>query len=142
MKSLVVYFSKGGKTRKVAEAIAQELNCQAIDIKKKIPDIAAVNLLVIGSGNYGGKPGKELQEFLEHLQSPSKIKIAFFATSGRPEPKCIEVMQEIVESKGFIFLSEFDCRGKMFLLNRDHPTQDDLRNAKLFAKKLKELIAE
>ncbi len=89
MKSLVVYFSKGGKTRKVAEAIAQELNCRAIDIKKKIPDISAVNLRVIGIGNYGGKPGKELQEFLENLQSPSKIKIAFFATSGGPEPKCI-----------------------------------------------------
>jgi flavodoxin len=142
MKSLVVYFSKGGKTRKVAEAIAQELSCQAIDVKKKIPDISAVNLLVVGSGNYGGKPGKELQEFLENLQSPSKINIAFFATSGGPEPKCIKVMQEIVESKGFIFLSEFDCRGKMFLLNRGHPTQDDLRNAKLFAKKLKELIDE
>jgi flavodoxin len=35
MKSLVVYFSKDGKTRKVAEAIAQELNCEAIDVKKK-----------------------------------------------------------------------------------------------------------
>ena len=64
-----------------------------------------MDLLVIGSGNYGGKPGKELQKFLENLQSPSNINIAFFATSGGPEPKCIEVMQKTVESKGFIILS-------------------------------------
>lgn len=138
MKSLVVYYSKGGKTRKVAEAMAQELNCKAIDVKKETPNISTVNLLVIGSGNYGGKPGKELQEFLENLQATSKINIAFFATSGGPESKCIELMQKIVESKGFIFLSQFDCRGKMFLLNRGHPTEEDLIDAKSFAAKLKE----
>lgn len=138
MKSLVVYYSKGGKTRKVAEAIAQELNCKAIDVKKETPNFSTENLLVVGSGNYGGKPGKELQEFLENLQATSKNNIAFFATSGGPDPKCIEVMQKIVESKGFIFLSQFDCRGKIFLLNRDHPTREDLINAKSFAANLKE----
>ena len=137
MKALVVYFSKGGKTRKVAEAMAQELNCEVIDVKREMPDVSAVNLLVIGSGNYGGKPGKELVRFLDSLQSNNNCNVAFFATSGGPEPKCIDDMRRVLETKGYKFLSSFDCRGQMLLLNRGHPTPEDLVNAKSFAGNLK-----
>jgi len=50
MNFLVVYFSRGGKTRKVAEAIAQELGCEAVDAKKETPDVSGVELLIVGSG--------------------------------------------------------------------------------------------
>ncbi len=137
MKSLVVYFSKCGKTRKVAEAIAQGMSCEAIDVKKETPDVTGVNLLIVGSGNYGGKPGKELVKFLDSLQPTNDYNVAFFATSGGPDPKCIEDMRRVLETKGYKFLSRFDCRGQMLLLNRGHPTREDLVNAKSFAVNLK-----
>ena len=138
MKSLVVYFSRGGKTRKVVEAIAQELGCEAVDVKKETPDVSRVELLIVGSGQYVGKLHKTLQGFLDRLQPSSQSKAAVFATAGGPKPKCIRVIQEALETKGYKVISSFKCRGQLlFFLNRGHPTEDDLKNAKAFASDLK-----
>jgi flavodoxin len=140
MKFLVVYFSRGGRTRKVAETITQELGCEAVDVKKEIPDVSAVELLIVGSGNYGGKPGNELLDFLNNLQPSSKSEAAVFVTSGGPDPKCVEVMEETLETKGYKVISSFKCRGQFLFANRGHPTEDDLKNAKAFASDLQKRI--
>jgi flavodoxin len=137
MKFLVVYFSKGGKTRKVAEAIAQELNCKAVDLTKDTPDVSEVELLIVGSGNYGSKPHETVQEFLNNLPSSNNGKAAVFATSGGPDPKCIPIMKTALEAKGYKVISSFDCRGKFLFANRGHPNEDDLKDAKAFASGLK-----
>jgi flavodoxin I len=142
MNFLVVYFSRGGKTRKVAEAIAQELGCEAVDVKKETPDVSGVELLIVGSGEYGWLH-KTLQGFLDSLQPSSNKKAAVFATAGGPKPKCIRVIQEALETKGYKVISSFKCRGQLlFFLNRGHPTEDDLKNAKAFASDLKKKIGD
>jgi flavodoxin I len=145
MNFLVVYFSRGGKTRKVAEAIAQELGCEAIDVKKETPDVSGVELLLVGSGEYYSrrKVHKILQGFLDRLQPSSKSKAAVFATAGGPDPKCIYHMEEVLETKGYKVISSFKCRGQLFFfLNRGHPTEDDLKNAKAFASDLKKKLGD
>ncbi len=137
MKFLVVYFSKGGKTGKVAEAIAQELGCEAVDLKKETPDVSGVDLLMVGSGNYGGAPHETLQGFLNSLQPSNNGKAAVFATSGWLDPKCIPVLKEALEAKGYKVVSSFSCRGQFLFANRGHPNEDDLKNAKAFASDLK-----
>jgi len=142
MNFLVVYFSRGGKTRKVAEAIAQELGCEAVDVKKETPDVSGVELLIVGSGEYGWIH-KTLQGFLDRLQPSSNKKAAVFATAAGPKPKCICVIQEALETKGYKVISSFKCRGQLlFFLNRGHPTEDDLKNAKAFASDLKKKIGD
>ena len=133
MKFLVVYFSRGGRTKKVAEAIAQELGCEANDVKKSTPSVSEVDLIVVGSGNYGGKPGNEILDFLNNLQPTNSCKAAVFATSGGPEPKCIEIMEGTLEAKGYKVISCFKCRGQFLFANRGHPNEEDLKNAKMFA---------
>jgi len=149
MNFLVVYFSRGGKTRKVAEAIAQELGCEAVDVKKETPDVSGVELLIVGSGQYVGKLNsphvrmyKTLQGFLDRLQPSSKSKAAVFATAGGPDPKCIYAMEEVLETKGYKVISSFKCRGQFLFFNRGHPTKDDLKNAKAFASDLKKKIGD
>jgi len=137
MKFLVVYFSRGGKTRKVAEAIAQELECEAVDVKKETPDVSGVELLIVGSGQYVGKLHKTLQGFLDGLQPRSKSKAAVFATAGGPDPKVIYVLQGALEAKGYTVVSSFKCRGRFLFFNWSHPNEDDLKNAKAFASDLK-----
>jgi len=137
MNFLVVYFSRGGKTRKVAEAIAQELECEAVDVKKETPDVSGVELLIVGSGQYVGKLHETLQGFLDRLQPSGKSKAAVFATAGGPDPKVIYVLQRALEAKGYKVVSSFKCRGKFLFFNRGHPNEDDLRNAKAFASDLK-----
>jgi flavodoxin I len=142
MNFLVVYFSRGGKTRKVAEAIAQELGCEAVDVKKETPDVSGVELLIVGSGQYVGKLHKTLQGFLDRLQPSSKSKAAVFATAGGPDPKCIYAMEEALETKGYKVISSFKCRGQFLFFNRGHPTEDDLKKAKAFASDLKKKIGD
>jgi flavodoxin len=136
MKYLVVYFSRSGKTGRVAEAIAQQLGCRALNGRKQKPDPSGADLLIVGSGNYGGTPHKAFYEFVDGLPQGTDLKAAIFATSGGLEPKCLGIMEEALKTKGYEVISRFDCRGQMMLLNRGHPNEEDLRNARAFAKEL------
>ena len=78
MNIALVYFSRGGNTRKIANAIAEELEINPIDVKKESPDVKNVELLIVGSGTYGGKPGKEMIEYLENLDDVKNKRAAFF----------------------------------------------------------------
>jgi flavodoxin len=136
-KALVIYTSNGGKTKKVAESIAQELQCQIVNIAEFTPDLFDVDLLVVGSGTYGGKPDKKLQEFLEGLKPVKSGKCAIFTTSGGPNPKSLAAMKESLEAKGYNLVSTFDCRGQFLIANRGRPNEADLRAAITFADNLK-----
>jgi flavodoxin len=142
MKPLVIYHSRGGKTRKVADAISQELGCASINLEKESPILTGVDLLIVGSGNYGGNVGTNMKNFLSNLQPSNGGKTAVFATSGGPEPKCLQVMRSAVESKGYTVVSTFKCRGQFFIFNRGRPNEDDLKNAKVFANDLKQRVGE
>ena len=136
-KPLVVYFSKGGKTGKVAESIAQELQCGTVNTAESAPNLSGVDLLVVGSGTYGGKPDKKLLGFLNGLKSVKNGKSAIFTTSGGRNPESIAVIEEIWESKEYEVVSTFDCLGQFLIGNRGHPNDADLNDAKSFANSLK-----
>jgi flavodoxin len=141
MKALVVYYSRGGNTRKIAEAMAQELGCIAVDVMKETPDVSGLDLLIIGSGNYGDKVGDKLQQSLSDMPQIRGGKAAVFATAGGPDPKSLAVMQETLEKKGYEVLSSFKSRGQfLYFLNHGRPNSDDLTNASNFAGDLKKKI--
>lgn len=50
----VIYFSRGGNTKNVAKAIANELNVRAEDVKR-IELRKKTDTVFLGSGCYGGK---------------------------------------------------------------------------------------
>ena len=78
----VIYFSKKGNTKKIAEAIASELGIEAEDVTDaKLKDDVFVFL---GSGCYGGKPGKSMTEFIEDNTFNART-VALFGTSGAGE---------------------------------------------------------
>ena len=78
MKLQVIYFSKLSHTKKVAEAIASELSVKADDVKyAKLNDDA---FIFLGSGNYGGKPAKNIIKFIEDNNFKSRC-VALFGTS-------------------------------------------------------------
>ena len=61
MEFQVIYFSKLGNTKKIAEAIASELNVKAEDVKDaKLNECA---LVFLGSGCYGGEAAKIMTKF-------------------------------------------------------------------------------
>jgi flavodoxin len=132
---VVLVDSRGGNTRKVAEAIAGELGVPVGDLSAPLPGDAKT--LFLGSGTYGGKPGGAMQKFIAS-QDFSGRRVALFGTSGGAEgaKKMIGGMEEELGKKGATILGSYHCRGKFLFTNRGHPDKGDLENAKKFAKQM------
>ena len=77
----VLVFSRGGNTRNVADAIAEELGIRAGDVKASPPVDAKI--LFLGSGTYGGKPGEAMTKFIGSADFSGR-KVALFGTSSSP----------------------------------------------------------
>jgi flavodoxin len=127
--------SRGGNTKKVADAIAEELGITVGDITTSSPDDATI--LFLGSGTYGGKPGEVMMKFIES-GNLSGHKVAIFGTSASLTggQKMIDAMSDSLKRKGATIVGSYRCKGKFFLVNRGHPTKEDLDNAKKFAREM------
>jgi flavodoxin len=140
MKIALVCFSRGGNTRKIAETMAEELEVKAMDITKEKLDLTNVDLLAVGSGTYGSKPGKEMVTYLENLEPVTDKKAACFSSCASGDPsKTLQAMKEILSEKGYVNTDCFSCLGKclMGFSRRGHPSEEELAQAREFAKKLK-----
>jgi flavodoxin len=136
MKVKVVYHSKTGNTKKVAEAIAKAVGTTAVQITDKI-NFDSADLLFIGDGVYGAKPSKVTVEFIKTLNADKVKNVAVFGTYGG-QKKAIIGMKELLKSQGVNVAEEsFGCKGKSWgILNRKHPDVNDLEAAQQFAKRI------
>jgi flavodoxin I len=133
----VIYDSKTGNTKKIAEAIALELGVTAEDVKAK-EGLTRGSFVFLGSGCYAAKPGKRLQKFIASHDFQGR-QVALFGTSGSGTGQEVRAMEELLKPAGAIIKGSFYCRGKMLLAGRGHPNQEELAGAREFAGKMKEL---
>lgn len=147
MKTLVVYTSKHkGNTKKIAEAISDELSADLLDTSAVTPEkIRAYDMVGIGSGIYGGQHDKEQFELVKKIDGSGKLAF-IFATSGGGKEKSNKHMKKALEEQGFKVVGTFITRGfcswgpfKLFVggLSKGHPNESDVKAAKEFAKSLK-----
>ena len=127
--------SRSGNTKKVADAIAEELGLKAEKVTTLLSD--DVKILFLGSGTYGGKPGKEMMKFIESGNFSAR-KVAIFGTAASLAggQKMIAAMTDILKQKGATIVGSYHCKGKFFLVSRGHPNNEDLDNAKKFAQEM------
>lgn len=72
MKTLVVYDSSFGNTKKVAEETAKVLEAKVVSVKEfKKDDLSEVNVLILGSPIIGWKPTVSTQAFLDKFEAKS-----------------------------------------------------------------------
>lgn len=123
MKIVIVYYSRSGQTRKIAELIGSKLNAEieeihdhksrkgifgfitsgneaylrkmpAIDPPKKDP--AQYDMVIIGTPIWAGNPSTPVRAFLKENQEKLK-QVAFFCTSMGSNPKpAFEEMRKII----------------------------------------------
>ena len=93
-------------------------------------------MVFLGSGCYGGKPGKYMTKFIENNDFKSK-SVALFGTSGAGEGKETEEMEIMLKEKGAIIKGKHYCKGKAWFANKDKPSNSDLDDAKKFASQMK-----
>ncbi|MGB2551930.1 flavodoxin family protein [Campylobacter sp. MOP51] len=115
MKKIVVYSSLTGNTRKVGEAIAQEIDCEAVSFEdERVKDLSEFDF--VGVGFYVDKGGPDAH-FKRYIKEKIKNKnVGLFITLGaEPEGehgiKMLEVGREILEQNGNKIVREFICQG-------------------------------
>lgn len=129
----VIYCSRGGNTRKVAEAIAGELGVGAKDIKTA-GEVSREAFILLGSGNYGRRPAKEVLEFIER-NCHQGGRVAVFGTSAWGRGKEVASIEKLLVNKGVTVAGRFHCLGKfLFFFGRGHPNEEDLKKAREFAR--------
>lgn len=132
IKYAIRYFSREGSTRKLAEAIGDELGIVAYDVNEPIVD--PVDVLFLGGAVYKNDLDIEFRSYIESLDSELIGEaVVFSISSGNKMP--YDVVKVILDEKG-IKLNEktYFCKGKKFFMNAGHPDIDDLKAVKIFAR--------
>lgn len=131
MNIAVRYYSRGGNTKKVAEAIAKTANTEALDCSSAISE--PVDLLFLGGSVYGFGLDDNTKNYIANLDPSLVKKAALFGTSAIVK-NGNEEMEKLFHDKGITVLTEnFYCRGAFTIMHRGHPNETDLKNAADFA---------
>lgn len=113
MKILLTYSSKTGNTKKVAEAIAETLQVEAIPVEKN-PSPQGWDLVVAGFWVDRGTADAKMKAYLGRL---TRQKVAVFATLGAEADsehaaKCLENGIALL-GEGCEVVGQFICQGKV-----------------------------
>lgn len=142
MNVLIIYKSYSRmNTEKVAQAIAGAMNATLKKVDEVGPEeLAGYDLIGFGSGIYAGRYHKSLFRLLDKIPRLEK-DVFLFHTAGGPDEKYDQPMKVLLMKKGARIVGEFRCPGSAGLLgftwaNKDRPNEQDLENARAFAKGL------
>lgn len=142
MKCCVVYASRGGNTRKLAEQVAEELCCPLYDIEtEEVPPEALrlVDVIFAGSGVYWNAPHRGLQKLDGLLRDRAARVALFFTWAGRGDSldRADRVLRRwLSESEIPVLKGHFSCYGECFgLFRRGSPNREDLENVRAWARK-------
>lgn len=145
MKAIVVYYSRTGNTRKIASAIAEEIEAK-LTRAEDAGDVGTFDLICVGTPVYGGGPAGPIKRYLYNLPELKGKRVVCFCTraimGGR---RTIRFMKNALEAKDAEFIGGFISRASSGILfgfgpklwARSRPNEKDLERAKEFAKGLK-----
>jgi len=130
MKVAVRYYSKGGNTQKIAEAIADRYNVKAQTTQVNLEETADV--VFLGASVYAGAPNVEVIEFIKN--NADKIgRIALFGSSASGK-STYEKVKAAAATYGVELADRFyHCPGKFLFMHKGRPNKQDLDNAVKFA---------
>jgi flavodoxin len=134
MKVKIIYATKTGHSRKIAEAIAKELNADAYNVKNT-PIIEGADMLFVVGGIYGGKSAPEMLDYIKTVTAKQTKSAALITSSAGSKGSQAEI-KNILKANGVeVVTEEFSCRGGFLLIKMGHPNADDIKGAVEFAKK-------
>lgn len=162
-KSLVIYNSRGGNTKKVATQIAEGLGAELVK-SSKIPNLQEYDFVVVGTWVMAGMPSPGGKKYLGKLDS-EKLKgkkVAMFISAAGPEDPPLgkeadagiikdlvfEQMETMLTEKGIEVAKERLATVGAFRFMRfgpgsskkGYPTDEVLQEAKKFGVSLKKYL--
>jgi len=109
-KALVIYFSRSGHTKKMAEAIAEGIGASKVSVtlvdvsKARVDDLEGADAVVLGSPTYYGTMAAEMKAFVDasvkhHGKLAGKVGGAFSSSGmlgGGNETTVISVLEALL----------------------------------------------
>jgi len=103
MKSCVLYFSRTGNTKKVAEAIANQVKAPLFDIATCEPSVVeAYDIIFLGTPVEGASPAKETAAFVERIPQGKNKKTVLFCTYRLfGNERTMKALEKKLQEKGY-----------------------------------------
>lgn len=129
----VRYFSRGGNTKKLAEAIAKSLGKEALTTDAPLKE--DVDILFLGSSVYAYGVDDEVKRFIKEI-NVRVGKVVGFSTAALVKSTYKQV-GKLLEEKGIPQAKEeFYCKGSFGPMHKGRPNDEDCRKAASFARKI------
>ncbi|MCR4996761.1 MAG: flavodoxin [Butyrivibrio sp.] len=135
MTYAVRYYTKTGNTKKLAEAIANELGVEALPISEQINE--KVDILFLGNSYYAFSIDPEVRDFVRSLDKNKVGAIVNFGSAAMLNSTFKKVKAEADKVGIPMMDKEFHCKGEFKGLHKGRPNSDDLKDAAKFAHELK-----
>jgi len=113
MKACVLYISRTGNTKRLAEAIAEVLEAPVFDIAAA-PDPSVADefdLLAIGTPVMGLRPTPEVHSFVKRLPECAGKKVILFCTYAIRKGGTLNVLEKELAEKGYVTIVSVSKRG-------------------------------
>ena len=133
MKIAVRYYTKGGNTKKLAEAIANAVGVEAKTVEEPLSE--DVDILFLGSSVYAAGVDGSVKNFISGINV--KVgKVVNFSTAAILKSTYKQV-SKLLSAKGITLAEEeFACRGSFAVMHKGKPDDNDCKAAAEFAKKI------
>ena len=133
MKVAIRYFTRGGNTKKLADAIAKAAGVEAKTTA--VPLTEDVDILFLGSSVYAGGVDDEVKEFIKGI-GVKVGKAVNFSTAAVLKSTCKQVSRLLQEKNIPLASEEFYCKGSFAMLHRGRPNAEDCKAAADFAERI------
>jgi flavodoxin/Fe-S-cluster-containing hydrogenase component 2 len=151
MKSLIIYYSQTGNTKKVARAIHKGMSqvveqCDLASVKEVKPqDLNNYDLIGLGSPVWDGGETPNVRRFIENTPKQQGRHIFSFNTHGVMPEHYFPVVVRKLRGKGFNVIGMKDWFGSVHFqlatspyYTEGHPDEIDLKEAEEFGRKMVE----
>lgn len=132
MKAAVRYYTKGGNTKRLAEAVAEAVGVQALPISTPVEEY--VDILFLGNSYYAFSIDPEVRDFVRKLDKNKVGKIVNFGSAAMLKSTYKKVKAEADKAGIPMDEREFHCRGEFKGIHKGKPDAEDCMAAAAFAK--------
>lgn len=134
MKIAVRYYTKTGNTKRLAEAIAEAVNVEALPISFPIEE--PVDILFLGNSYYAFSIDPAVRDFIRALDGGKVGRIVNFGSAAMLNSTWKKVKSEVDRAGIAMDVREFHCKGEFKGIHKGRPNEEDMKAAAEFAKNI------
>ena len=133
MKTAIRYYTKGGNTKKLADAISKAVGVEAKTTSEPLTE--DVDILFLGSSVYAFGVDKEVEQFINGI-GVKVGKVVNFSTAALVKSTYKNIAKLLAKKNIPLAKEEFACRGSFGAVHKGKPDANDCNAAAEFAKKI------